>query len=111
MGNRDFLGEFEIFTLLAILRLGDDAYGMRIRQELEAQAERPTSIGALYSTLDRLEQKGLLQSSLGEATAERGGRAKKYFALNPSGRQALRKSLSSLQRLTGGEIGSTLEAL
>lgn len=111
MGDRDFLGEFELFTLLTVHRLGDDAYGMRIRQELEVQADRSTSIGALYSTLDRLEQKGLLESSLGEATAERGGRAKKYFRLNPAGRDALRKSLAAMQRLATGELAKLLEAL
>ena|SRR5258707_938015 len=89
MGTRDHLGEFEQLVLLASLRLRTDAYGMTIRRELEQRAGRQSSIGALYLTLDRLEQKGLILSELGEATPERGGRAKRYFTLNAQGRKAL----------------------
>jgi DNA-binding PadR family transcriptional regulator len=102
MGQRDNLGEFEQLVLLAILRLGNDAYGMRIRREIEERAERPTSIGALYLTLDRMEQKGFIKSALGEATSERGGRAKRFFSVNPSGREALRKSLVAVRRMAKG---------
>jgi PadR family transcriptional regulator PadR len=102
MGKRDHLGEFEQLVLLAILRLGTNAYGMTMRREIEKRAGRTTSIGALYSTLDRLEQKGLIKSELGEATPERGGRAKRFFSVNPSGKQALKKSLSEIRKMAEG---------
>jgi len=102
MSQRDHLGEFEQLVLLAILRLRRDAYGMTIRREIEKRAARPTSIGALYLTLDRLEQKGLIQSDVGEATPERGGRAKKFFTVNPSGRQMLRQSLMAIGKMAKG---------
>src|ERR1700686_5505874 len=97
LGSREYLGEVEQLALLAILRLGKGAYGMKIRREIEERAERPTSIGALYLTLERLEQKKLIQSDLGEATPERGGRAKRFFTVNPSGREMLDKSLTAVR--------------
>jgi PadR family transcriptional regulator PadR len=102
MSKRDHLGEFEQLALLAILRLGSNAYGMMIRRELEKRAGRKAAIGALYLTLERLEQKGFIRSELGEATPERGGRAKRYFTLNPSGREALERSLDSIRRMADG---------
>ena len=102
MSPRENLGEFEQLVLLAILRLGADAYGMNIRREIEERAGRPTSIGALYLTLDRLEQKKFIQSDLGEATPERGGRAKRFFTINPSGRVMLGKSLGAVKRMADG---------
>ena len=81
MGKSRFLGEFEQLVLLAILRLGEQAYGTTIRQILLDVIQRDVSIGALYTTLTRLEDKGLIRSAKGEATAERGGRAKKYFEI------------------------------
>jgi PadR family transcriptional regulator PadR len=102
MSQRDYLGEFEQLVLLAILRLGTNAYGMTIRREIEERAGRPTSIGALYLTLERLEQKNLIQSDLGEATPERGGRAKRFFTVNPSGKEMLDKSLTAVRRMADG---------
>jgi PadR family transcriptional regulator, regulatory protein PadR len=102
MGRRDHLGEFEQMVLLAILRLGENAYGMTIRREIEIRAKRATSIGALYLTLERLEQKSLISSDLGESTPERGGRAKRFFVLNPAGREALKRSLESVRRMAAG---------
>lgn len=102
MGNRESLGEFEQLTLLAIVRLGGDAYGMTIRREIELRAKRIISIGALYTTLERLEQKGLIRSELGEATPERGGRAKRYFFLNAAGYALLEKSLAAVHRMAEG---------
>jgi PadR family transcriptional regulator PadR len=102
MSQRDHLGEFEQLVLLAILRLGTNAYGMMIRREIEERAGRPTSIGALYLTLERLEQKSFIQSDLGEATPERGGRAKRFFTVNPSGREMLDKSLVAVRRMAEG---------
>jgi PadR family transcriptional regulator PadR len=104
MDGRDRIGEFEQLVLLAILRLGPTAYGMRIRLEIEERADRKTSIGALYLTLERLEQKGFIYSELGEVTPERGGRAKRFFTLDPAGREALRKSLDAVRKMTGGYL-------
>src|SRR5260370_34256801 len=84
MGRRDYLGEFEQLIVLAILRLSDNAYGMTIRREIEEQTGRQTSIGALYLTLERLEQKGFVSSSLGVFTPEKGGRAKTERTLSPT---------------------------
>jgi len=102
MGQRDHIGEFEQLVLLAILRLKGDAYGMKIRREIEERAGRSTSIGALYLTLDRLQTKGFITSVLGEATEQRGGRAKRYFTINPSGREMLRASLKALHKMSEG---------
>ena len=86
------MGEFERATLLAVARLGDDAYGMTIRGELENRLQRSVSIGAVYTTLDRMEEKGYVSSWLGESTPQRGGRAKKFFKVEAPGVQALSKS-------------------
>ena len=85
MSKDQFLGEFEQFLLLAILKLRDSAYGSSIRQLLAETIERDVTIGALYTTLERLESKGLVESKMGEATPERGGRAKKYFKVTAQG--------------------------
>jgi PadR family transcriptional regulator PadR len=105
------LGEFEQITLLAILRLGENAYGVSIRNEIAACTGREPAPGALYTTLDRMEAKGLVQSRLGEPTAERGGRAKRFVRVTKKGRVALvaaQRSYQSLLRgldLLGGENG------
>jgi DNA-binding PadR family transcriptional regulator len=93
MAKGDFLGDFEQLLLLAILRLGRDAYGVSIRREIERRARRAVTIGAVYTTLERLERKELVTSWLAEPTPERGGRAKKFFKLQPAGAAALRNSL------------------
>ena len=100
--KQDPLGEFEALVLMAVLRLREDAYGMRIHRELETTANRTCSFGALYTTLDRLEEKGYVSSRVGERTAERGGRAKKYFRVNAPGSAALRQSYESTQRMAAG---------
>src|SRR5437763_9323287 len=74
-----YLGEFEQIVLLAVLRLGDDAYGVPIRREIEKRGGRKVTVGALYSTLDRLEAKGYVSSWFADPTAERGGRSRRYF--------------------------------
>ena len=86
------IGEFERATLLAVARLSNSAYGMTIRQELESRLSRPVSIGAVYTTLGRMEEKGFVRSWLGKPTAFRGGRAKKYYAVEPPGLSALEQS-------------------
>jgi DNA-binding PadR family transcriptional regulator len=90
------VGEFEQLVLLALLRLNNNAYGMEVRQEIEKRTGREISYGAVYTTLDRLEQKGYVAHRLGEATSERGGRAKKHFRALPRGREALRATQQAL---------------
>jgi len=102
MPQDKFIGELEHMLLLAVLQLKDQAYGTQIRQYLADAVGRDLSIGALYTTLERLEQKGLLTGRLGEATAERGGRAKKYFELTAEGSQALLRSKQALDHLWQG---------
>ena len=94
-----YLGEFEHILLLALIRLGKEAYGAKVRQLLKEVIEREVSIGAMYSTLERLEQKGLIESSLGESTPERGGRAKRYFEVNATGKAALKRTRSAIDTM------------
>jgi PadR family transcriptional regulator len=98
----DPLGEFEALVLLAVLQLREDAYGMRVHRELEIRAGRKCSFGALYTTLDRLEEKGYVSSRIGEPTAERGGRAKKFFQVKALGSAALRQSYGSMRKMAEG---------
>jgi PadR family transcriptional regulator PadR len=96
------LGEFEQIVLLAILRLGDSAYGVTIGAEIAACTRREPAPGALYTTLDRLEDKGLVTSRLGDPTPQRGGRAKRYFVLNSKGLAAITRAQQSYRRLLEG---------
>ncbi len=98
----DWLGEFEQLVLFAIVQLEPDAYGASIRQLIEVRAERTVSSGALYTTLDRLEQRGLLSSGWGEPTAERGGKRKRYYQLKPAGRQALSRTWQAMRAIARG---------
>jgi len=102
MGAQPSLGDFEQLILLALVRLGDTAYGVSIHDEIVRRARRDVTIAAVYKTLERLEDKGLIASTIGEPTAERGGRRKKFFRLQPAGRRALRHALASLRRMTDG---------
>lgn len=102
--NAKNLGEFEILTLAALVRLGGDAYGARIRDEIETRANRPVAIGQMYATLSRIEKKRYVCSYMGEGTAERGGRAKKYYEIKPVGRRLLEKSLIGIARISDGII-------
>jgi DNA-binding PadR family transcriptional regulator len=102
MPKRNHLGEMELMVLLALVRLGDNAYGVPISKELLNLAEREVALGSIYSALDRLEQKGFVNSLLGDPTPERGGRAKRYFRVTPSGVRALRMTRSSLTNLWSG---------
>ena len=86
---KGYIGEFEELVLLTVAVLGDEAYGVTIKLELEARAKRAISIGALHSTISRLEEKGFLKSHLGGATQERGGRRKRYYQLTHGGKAAL----------------------
>lgn len=105
-----YLGEFELLILLAIVRLEEDAYGVTIRDALERDTSREITLGAIYKTLGRLEDKGYVSTRLGEPTPERGGRRKKLYRLEPVGSRALKQSMADLRRLTRG-LGRALEAL
>jgi PadR family transcriptional regulator, regulatory protein PadR len=100
--SRDSLGEFEQIVLLALLRLGDNAYGVPIRQEIEDRTGRPVSVGALYSTLDRLEGKGLVSSFFSDPRPERGGRSRRYFRAEASGVAALERARNMLASMWEG---------
>ena len=95
-------GEFELLVLLAVLRLGDGAYGVTIREELEEETSRTLTLGAVYKTLGRLEGKGLLQTRVAPPTRERGGRRKKLYRITPAGLHTARRSLEDLRRMTDG---------
>ena len=96
------LGEFEQLILLAILRLGDDAYGVTIRAELADRAGRSIAPGAMYTALERMEAKGLIRSRMGDPTPQRGGRAKRYVTVTAAGRQALSRAVQAYERLLDG---------
>ena len=96
------LGEFEYLLLTAAARLGDDAYGAAIREQIEEATGRRCSIGALYTTLDRLEKKGLLKTWMGEATPQRGGRAKRMVSVTTKGVQASTAFYNAVTRVSRG---------
>ena len=89
-----YLGELEELVLLTISTLGLEAYGVSIQQELEQRCNRSISIGALHSTITRLEEKGLLKSWMGGATTERGGRSKRFYEITAAGKKALTETKS-----------------
>jgi PadR family transcriptional regulator len=97
------LGDFEQLVLLGVLRLEQDsAYGAAIRQEIHARSGRDVSINAVYTTLDRLESKGLLKSWVGDPTPQRGGRRRKFYALRPAGVAAIRQAYRTLTAMADG---------
>ncbi len=102
MPKGDFLGAFEEIVLLALVHLGDNAYGMTIRREIEDRSGRSVSIGAVYSTLDRLESKGLVSSAYSNGSEARRGRAKRYFKLEPEGAKSLSRSSEILANMWRG---------
>ncbi|GAA3758149.1 PadR family transcriptional regulator [Terriglobus aquaticus] len=102
MSEKDWLGEFEQIVLLAVLRLGANAYGFAIQQEIQARIGRSCSIGAISTTLDRMEQKGFVSSRYGESTPERGGRAKKFFKVEAAGQAGLRNSYAARAAMAHG---------
>jgi PadR family transcriptional regulator PadR len=102
MGRGGYLGEFEQVVLLALARLGDDAYGMRIRAEIEARAGRRASIGAVYATLERLVSKGLARETDVAGGSERSGLARRFYALTPEGRTALEDARDLQARMWAG---------
>jgi PadR family transcriptional regulator PadR len=102
MPSRIYLGELEQIVLLALIRLGDYAYGVPIRQDIEQRTKRKLTIGALYRTLERLEEKGFVSSTVGDPTPERGGRAKRFFRPEAPGLQALRRTRDALDVMWEG---------
>jgi len=97
----DSLGRFEHFILLAVIRLGEEAYGMTIRRELAEHTGRDVAVGAIYTALARLERRRLVQSWLGQPTAERGGKAKRHYRVLADGKKALAKAEAALNGLAG----------
>ena len=100
----DSLGAFEQLLLFSIIRLGDDAYGVTIRETIEERTGRAISSGAIYTALARLEARGLVSSQVGEATPGRAGRPPKHYRIEPEGARALLSTYSSLQAMAGGVI-------
>ena len=99
---RQHLTDFELMILLAILRIGDDSYGVPIAREIEQTAKRTVLLGAIYTCLDRLEQNGLVTSTYGDPTPERGGRAKRFFKITGKGLKAVKDTQRALTALWSG---------
>jgi DNA-binding PadR family transcriptional regulator len=99
MADRNYLGEFELMILLAVIRLGEEAYGVPISRELEAYRGRDVSVGSVYAALERLEAKGLVSSSLGDPTPERGGKAKRFFRVTRTGLRQVHETRRVLSKL------------
>ncbi len=102
MNKTTYLGEFEHMVLLTILRLGDDAYGMSVRKELDARAGRRVTRSTAYITLERLRRKGYLTARMDDPSQTRGGKPKRYFRITDDGREALRASGRALMSLWDG---------
>ena len=102
MREHGYLGEFELMVLLAVILLGDAAYGVPLARELAKQRGREVAIGSVYAALERLEIKGLVSSRLGEVTPERGGRAKRYFRVTEHGLRSIHETRDVLRRLWRG---------
>ena len=99
MPDRSYLGEFELMLLLAVAHLGDEAYGVPISRELEHHRGRSVSVGSVYAALERMEAKGLVASTLGDPTPERGGKAKRYFTVTKAGLRQVHETRRVLSRL------------
>ena len=102
MAKREFLGGFELLVLLALLRLGEEAYGVPIAHAIEQSTGKRVILASVYNTLERLEEKGLVASKMGEPTSERGGRAKRYFAVTAAGLREVRAAKKALTQLWRG---------
>jgi PadR family transcriptional regulator PadR len=101
------IGEFEYLLITAAVRLGEEAYGAAIRNEIATTTGRSCSIGALYTTVDRLETKGLLKTWMGDATPQRGGRAKRMVRVTPKGVQAAKAFYDAVRRVSQGVAWET----
>ena len=109
MARFEALGEFEQMVLLAIVHVGEGAYGVTVREEIERRTGREVSVGALYTALDRLERKGFVRSTISEPTPQRGGRARRFVSISTSGLAALRRSRELLDRMWAGVSTSRLK--
>ena len=96
------LGEFEVIVLMAVMHLADDAYGSAVRDEIERRTDRDVARGAVYITLERLQEKGLLASKLGDSAPGRGGRPKRLFRVTAPGLKAVRHAVATLTRMHKG---------
>jgi PadR family transcriptional regulator PadR len=99
MTSRSYLGEFELMLLLTVINLGEDAYGVPISRELELNRGRSVSVGSVYAALERLEVKGLVESTLGDPTPEPGGKAKRYFRITKEGLRQVHETRRVLTNL------------
>ena len=99
MKERSYLGEFELMLLLAVIHLGEEAYGVPISRELEQNRGRDVSVGSVYAALERLEAKGLVESTLGDPTPERGGKAKRFFRITKEGLRQVHETRRVLSKL------------
>lgn len=111
MPKGDFLGELEIYVMLAVRRLGGEAYGVGIRRAIEERTGRETAIGAVYATLDRLHDKGLIRAEVSEPQPKAGGRARRCFMLTPSGERSLNHSTTMLSRMMSGATTTPRKAM
>ena len=102
MTDQDRLWDFEFMVMLALMRLGDEAYGVSISREIKRRSGREMALGSVYATLERLERKGFVVSELGEPTMERGGRAKKHFRVTGKGLRVVREAQRALVKLWQG---------
>ncbi len=102
MRKREYLGQLELMVLLAVIRPAQDAYGVLISREIAAKSGREVALASVYAALERLEKKKLVIASLGEPTAERGGRARNYFKPTTAGLREARDAHATLLRLSGG---------
>jgi PadR family transcriptional regulator PadR len=100
--SRESLGHFELLVLLALLREGDEAYGVPIGHAIEQSTGKPVILASVYNTLERLEEKGLVRSTVGQPTPERGGRAKRYFSITTTGLREVRAAKRALTTLWRG---------
>lgn len=102
MANPNPISNFELMVMLALIRLGDEAYGVPISQEIEEQSGHDVAVGSVYAALERMQNRGFVIGNLGEATAERGGRAKRYFKITGKGMKVVRTTQQTLIRLWSG---------
>jgi len=102
MASSNPLSNFELMVMLALVRLGDEAYGVPIAEEIEAHSRRDVAVGSVYAALERLQSRGFVTSRVGEATAERGGRAKRYFKITGKGLKVVQKTHQTLMSLWNG---------
>jgi PadR family transcriptional regulator len=102
MTSRDNLGDFEHLVMLALMRLGDEAYGVTVRREIASRTRRDVSIGAVYATLDRLQSKGYVRSQMGDATPQRGGKRKRFFRVTAAGSAAVNRTHRALRNMAEG---------